>query len=338
MTLRVVPDPEEPGGGFGYLVLEAVNSTEPTVDVQVFDTYSDRWLGASEGDGPITIGDGNWQAEAYAFGPYPMQDKGGALWIRIGPEIVNKIAEYTPLRISVAGQSVDVIWPDDVLPRTAPALVGEIRSSVVNRPIAEQRAKVVAEIDELVSPTEEPALEPVIATQTSSGQWIIWCILLALLAAVAVYFLWLEQEKTESTGIAYEPDDEAADVDPCSFAVLDQITGGFQKTEVALRDCGARISASDSLRLLENGVDAGSPEALLLFGKLNDAQQVDATFETTIGLSFDDEPATAAEYYARAKTAGSPEAENLLIVICQRLSTLTSTLAKGAYNDYCPQP
>ena len=42
MTLRAVPDPDEPGGGFGYLVLEGADFSNNKVNVQVFDTYSDR--------------------------------------------------------------------------------------------------------------------------------------------------------------------------------------------------------------------------------------------------------------------------------------------------------
>ena len=100
----------------------------------------------------------------------------------------------------------------------------------------------------------------------------------------------------------------------------------------------AKISANEAIRLLEMGVREGSPDALVLFGKIYDVQQKDDLIETTVGLTFEDDPATAAEYYHRAKIAGSPEAETLLIVVCERLSKNSSTLARGAVDDYCPKP
>ncbi len=339
MTLRAVPDPDEPGGGFGYLVLGGVNFSDSTVNVQVFDSYSDRWLGASAGDGPITVGDGNWQSEPHAFGPYPTHGRGDEYWVRIGPEIVNKIAEYTPLRITVAGHSAEIIWPDDVLPRIAPALVGEIRSSAVRRPTSErQRTEVVPDAEELARPMEEVTTESVEQEETPQTRWFIWIVVLGLLVTGAAYFFLLDKDETANTGIAYEPDNGNAPAPPCSFAALDQIAGGFDVVEAALRSCNDKVSATDTLRLLEKGVRAGSPEALLMFGKIYDVQQKDNLIETTVGLTFDDDPATAAEYYARAKDAGSPAAETLLIVTCQRLSKLTSTLARGAHDDHCPKP
>lgn len=339
MTLRAVPDPDEPGGGFGYLVLEGPDFSNNKVNVQVFDTYSDRWLGASAGDGPVTVGDGNWQSEPHVFGPYPARAKDAEYWVRIGPEIINKIAEYTPLRITVADHSTDIIWPDDVLPRIAPALVGEIRSSAVRQPRPErQRTEVIPDAEELSQLKEEAATESFEPEETPQTRWFIWIVLLGLVVTGAAYFFLLDKGETTITGIAYEPDTGNAPAPPCSFTALDQTAGGFDAVEAALRSCGNKVSATDTLRLLEKGVRGGSPEALLLFGKIYDVQQKDDLLETTVGLTFDDDPATAAEYYARAKDAGSPAAETLLIVTCQRLSKLTSTLARGAHDDHCPKP
>lgn len=339
MTLRVVPDPDETRGGYGYLVLEGGYFPDAPVSVQIFDSYSDRWLGASADAGPISVGEGNWQSESHAFGPYQGHRRDGELWVRIGPEIVNKVAEYTPLRITVAERSADIIWPDDVLPRIAPALEGEIRSASAPRPMAERRRTEVApDAEEHTERVEEPTPESVAKEEPRQSRLFIWIIALALVATAAAYFFLLDEDTPENSGIAYEPDNGTAPVAPCSLAALDQAAGGFSAVEVALRSCGKKVSASDALRVLENGVRTEEPQALLLFGKTYDAQQRDDLIETTIGLTFDDDPAKAVEYYARAKDAGSPAAETLLIVTCQRLSKLTSTLAIGARDDYCPQP
>jgi hypothetical protein len=340
MKLRVVPDPSSPGGGFGYLVAVDTDALEASVHVQVFDTYSGRWLGATEDEGTVSVGDGNWQSETYSFGPYETQIQGSEVWIRIGPEIVNKIEEYTPLRLTVAGNTADLVWPDNVLPRMAPALVGEIQSTTVrSSEVTHLRPELVDETAETDRQFEDVETETPEAEEPSRTGWLLWSILLATLIAVTgTYFLWPEADTPDGTGIAYEPDEETETAVPCSHASISKAGGGYLAMETSLRECGSTISANDAIRLLEMGVREGSPDALLLFGKIYDAGKRDELIESTIGLTFEDDPATAAEYYHRAKAAGSPEAETLLIVTCERLSKLSSTLATGAFDDYCPKP
>jgi len=56
--------------------------------------------------------------------------------------------------------------------------------------------------------------------------------------------------------------------------------------------------------------------------------------EGTIGLTFADAPARAAEYYARAIAAGSQNAPERLQAICRRLLLRTDTLSASAREDY----
>ena len=122
MSLTVHPDPQEPAGGFAFLELPDGSLTEESVTVAVFDAYGERWLAANEEVGArVGIGNPHWQAERFAFGPYTVYHHEGADWVRIGPEIVNKIEEYAPLRIEVGGAGYDVSWPDDVPPRALAA-------------------------------------------------------------------------------------------------------------------------------------------------------------------------------------------------------------------------
>ena len=121
----------------------------------------------------------------------------------------------------------------------------------------------------------------------------------------------------------------------CTLTALAALPGGYPAIEAAIRACGRDVSADTALRLVEEGAAANDPGALLLFGTLYDADQLDPRIENLIGLTLDDDPARAAEYYARAVKAGSVEAQARLSAICVRLSGSQTTLAKGAYDDYC---
>jgi hypothetical protein len=111
--------------------------------------------------------------------------------------------------------------------------------------------------------------------------------------------------------------------------------GGFAATRDAIRACGDALSPDTVLTIVEDAASAGDKDALLLFGTLYDGATVDARIETVIGLSFTDNPALAAEYYARADEAGSTEAETRLRSVCAFLAGATDILAKGAFDDFC---
>jgi hypothetical protein len=62
-----------------------------------------------------------------------------------------------------------------------------------------------------------------------------------------------------------------------------------------------------------------------------------------MGLSFADNPARAAEYYARALAADTASdadpggAVAALEAVCARLDQLADTLSRGAYDQYCAE-
>ena len=350
MRLRAVPDPAAPSGGFGYLVADGTDISEASVSVQVCDAYSGRWLGAPSDQGLISVDDGTWQSEPHTFGPYTAQTQGSEIWIRIGPEIVNKIGEYTPLRITIEGQTADLVWPDDILPRIAQALVGEIRSTATPSPeTARPRTVVAEEVVEDDPPTENPAEVLDDEEETPRRSWLIWVLLFAVLTAVAAFYLWPMEEAEQSTGIAYEPDTETPPANPCSHASIAEKGGGYLAMEAAVRDCGAKISANEAIRLLEMGVREGSPDALVLFGKIYDVQQKDDLIETTVGLTFEDDPATAAELLPRLNLEQDIEVcigfvikvrmtkttvdKDALIPACTNNGALSIMLARQGYID-----
>lgn len=341
MKLVIRPDPGAPAGGHALLELPAGTLAETEVRVAVQESYGERWLGP---DG--------WQRERYGFGPFPVQRSGSADRIRIGPGIVDRIEEYTPLRIVLGVVVHDVIWPDSVGPRAGAAATGAIRPA--RRPEAEEPA---AE-----EPPSPPSPEPAPGSVPESGalpdsppdaeeeapspppggrrRWR-WILLPAvLLAALAAAWWWSRfegEDQPASTGEATEnlsagPEGRGP---VCDYEGLRAVDGGFVAVERAIRRCGAALAPDAALRLVEDAAARDDPAALALFGALYDGGVEDARIERVIGLSFGDDPAKAAEYYARAVRAGAEGVRPRLAAVCARLRGAEGTLEKGAFDDFC---
>ncbi len=332
MTLVVVPDPGEPHGGFAFLRLPEQTLKDATVLLRINDSYGGRWLVNSGGaGGTIAVDDGDWGTEPHSFGPYLVERKEGYDWVRIGPEIVNRVSEFMPIEITVGSHTEPVTWPDDVIPRAAPALAGGMFR---------------AEADVEDEPPEPEAIEPEVAgiedpvdAEERPRRAVYWVLALAVivLGLLAVWFLTRQPAPVEQdlgSGVAYELDAGSED-DPCGVATLASQTGGFALTQQALEACGTKVSPDTALTLIERAATKDDPAALLLMGKLYDAGQTADGIEDGIGLTFEEDLTRTVEYYARAQAAGAPEANELLAVACAGLQAITSTLAKGAFNDYC---
>jgi hypothetical protein len=332
MKLTIHPDPQEPAGGFAFLELPGGTLGNEPVQVAVMEVYGSRWLGPSEEPGDkVAVGNANWQGERFDFGPYAVHDHDGADWVRIGPEIVNKIDEYTPLRLTVGGQLGDATWPDDVPPRAGAAVLGGLQPTARAAP-QQADAELVG-----VPPEPEPAPEPPEVTPepdppaTPKKRSLWWLLLILALAAggVAIWYFYLREDTAVASGDTPVPSEET-----CTRAALVALDG-FEATELAIRACGDALSADTVLKIIEDAARADDPGALLLFGTLYDGAELDARIETLIGLSFDHDAAKAAEYYARARAAGSDEARDRLAATCAQLARADETLAKGAYDDFC---
>ena len=362
MSLTVHTDPQEPAGGFAFLELPGGSLGAGRVMVAVLEVYGSRWLGPSQADGnKVEIGDANWQGERHDFGPYLVHAHDGADWVRIGPEIVNKIEEYTPLRLMVGTLSEDVTWPDDVPPRAGAAVLGGLQSTALastqdkgsalmgNANIPEPEPEPTPPpIPPEITPEPEPELEPTVISlpskKTDKTLWwllLLLVVLLGLVLGAAWWFFWREQS---GLPVAKPPvaDSDIKTVEPntgdpmplCTSAALTDL-GGFAATRDAIRACGDALSPDTVLTIVEDAASAGDKDALLLFGTLYDEATVDARIETVIGLSFSDNPALAAEYYARARAAGSVEAEARLRGVCAFLAGENDVMAKGAFDDFC---
>lgn len=368
MTLEVHPDPQEAAGGYAFLELPGGTLKGDAVNVAVFDAYGERWLAAAEAPGArIGIGNPHWQAERFEFGPYTVYRHEGADWVHIGPEIVNKVEEYAPLRLSVGGRDYPVTWPDNVPPRAGAAVLGGIRP--VARPAAEPtgprlvgRVEPEAVPDTLVpappprpapAPRTEPRAEPKAAAPRRPSLMIplLLALLLLLVAAGATAWWFWPREAGEAVAEAPAPATQPPAPEPvavtpapspppapapetCTPSALAALSD-FAAVDAALRDCGKEVSPDIALEVIEAHAANGEAGALLLIGTLYDGEVLDARIENLIGLTFDPDIARAVEYYSRAAKAGAPEAPARLAETCARLKGADATLAKGAYDDFC---
>lgn len=313
--ITVRPDPARPMGGFALLCLPANDLDGESAEVAVFDNYSERYLG-----------DAGWQATKVVFGPYAVQRDGGEARIVIGPEIVNQIEAYANVKLLVGSVSQDVAWPDEVFPAPGAARIGEIRATAQT----EQGQSTLSARKPDPEPVPEPEITapPTILEPTAKGskrRGGVLVLLLFLFLAAAGSYWYVLQRNTPHEPVAQ---------DNCALPALSALDG-FSSQLDALRDCGERATADAALRLTEEAAAAGNPQALLLFGTVYDAGSHAPVLEDTIGFTFDDAPATAAEYYARAVEAGATEAAERLSVLCARMADMDDTLALGAYADYC---
>ena len=91
MKIEILPDPQKSLGGSAVIRVSGANGVPSHVSLSVFDRSRDRWLA-----------DQTWQAVPVRFGPYPVTRTSDGGEFTIGSEIVDHIAEYTPLTWSLA--------------------------------------------------------------------------------------------------------------------------------------------------------------------------------------------------------------------------------------------
>ena len=364
--IEIKPDPKHPRGGFAEITIPggsvvAPDATGP-VHVSVYNSYQQKWLGPA-----------GWQPNKAALPARSASVDGGGLTLVVGPDIVNHIEEDTPIRIEIGEGGWDTYWPDDINKGPDKALVGDIGAAGAAVPLeqpqvmaapapapvaeGEPAAPAAPVVDHPIPEAPEgdapdqtvEAPFPETEEKRGAGKLLILLgILLALiLAGLAYYFVVMKPGQAADPAVRQEPvQDQAtapelvpapapASDDPCSMGVLDTLQGGFSTMADRLRECGGAVSADQALSFLERAAAAGDADALALFGAIYDGTVTDEAMENTIGLTFPDQPARAAEYYARAAAAGSQEAATRLTATCRRLLLSTDTLSRSAHEDYC---
>ncbi len=323
MSLELHADPQHRAGGYGFLELPE-RSLPETVKIAVQDAYSERWLNPSP-EQRVTVGEANWQPERHAFGPYQVLRHDGADWVRIGPEIINKIEEYTAVRFEVNGQTHNVVWPDTLSPLAGAAALGGLQVTPQVVPVQEPELKSPPPQEHVEIPVTKSVSQP---KERSSKRWIWILILLVVLGAAALAWKLFGGEATPKAA-PLDRSDTA-----CNFETLSALPD-FDARNASMRECGKDISPDVVLRIIEDASKAGNADALLLFGTLYDEDELDPRIEVLIGLTFADDPARAVYYYAQAQAAGSKEAGTRLEGACKRLTGSTQTLEKGAFDDFC---
>jgi len=236
-----------------------------------------------------------------------------------------------------------------VPPRAGAAALGGVRSTAAAAPgPAPTPLRAIRNEDppatdgappEAPKPVADPAPELPEADPAPTGRRRL--VVLALLAALVLAgsvaaLLWLPEESDEaaSPAPAFLSPDAPASQEACTRAAL-MASGDFAAQAEAARACGDSLSPDTLLSLIEDAAAREDATALLLFGMLYDAGWQDAAIEDRIGLSFGDDPAQAAEYYARAVAAGSPAAPDRLAAVCAVLARGATTLQEAAHDDYC---
>lgn len=344
------PDPAHPRGGYAGIQVGADAVSGPEVSLTLRNSFNDKYLGE---DG--------WQSEKAFFGPYSVRAEGDKAEFVVGTEIVNQIEEYTALVIAVDGREFEVSWPDDIRPGPPAATVGGV-SATPPKTSADTGPTLVGKVREEPEPVEAPEPEePTVVDEPEAGAKpdtdaatlangkggsrvgiIALVVLLALAGAGGLYWFLTQDEPVAETEEDEEQETDEIVVpepDPCSPDGLNAlVTNGYGGLIAGLQACDGLISADDALGLIEQGVDAGDPAALVAMGQLYDGDVDIDIVETRMGLTLTDDPSRAAEYYARAVQAGDGVgAAEALAQVCTGLETATDTLSQGAWQDYCAQ-
>ncbi|MEM1232641.1 MAG: hypothetical protein AAGH70_00815 [Pseudomonadota bacterium] len=344
--IDIRPDPQRPRGGFAQLSVDGITDTEAAKEVAVYDSYQQKWLGP-----------GGWQPGRAALPARRVELEGETLKVIIGPDIVNNIEESTPVKIEIAGYSWETYWPDDVNHGPDIALEGDLGSTgdrpepeaprtmktLKPEPLPEPTETLQQEVD--LPPDEGPIAETIKDVEEDGDKKrsllipiVAGVVLMAAMAGGAWYFL-NAQEEEPIVATAPETVVEPAAVPPagpaCGASDLAALEGGFTAVLNGMRGCIGTLSADAALGLVEQASAQEDGTALVLFGALYDGEVTEDGLETEMGLTFGDDPARAASYYARAVAAGSADGQARLESVCDRLVVATDTLSQSAHQDYC---
>lgn len=297
----IVPDPQHPQGGWCVMHLNDQHGASVTVAIR--DLSTEQWLSA---DG--------WQPTQNTLGDFDVSPSGDMLF---GPAIVDRIEPYAALEIIIDGKKIRTTWPDTIATSPAGLQVGGLQ-------VTRRREKSTLEGTNaklVVAPSPEPVKEFPAAPETELQETgraphrlpFVASGLLGL-AAIATYFTYFFLFPTPDPAAPNTfSEEEASDCSPEGFVARARL-GYAEQMGVALQ-CGTSTAPNDLLRILEAGVNADHPDALLRMARMYDPAITDNG-----GLSlFNRDPAIAAEYYARAAAAGSTEAVSALSDACALL-------------------
>lgn len=340
MSITVKPDPDHPLGGHALLVVQGKVSDGPVM-VSVTDLYEDRHLGT-----------GGWQQAPVSLGPYEARDEAGALVVPVGPEVVDRIEAFAPLRLGVGGVTAELAWPDSVRTSPARAGLGGLGNLSGNQPVRPQPAKPKPEpkpeppkAETPPKPVDPPIRdeEPETKRPRSPLPLILALLLLLLAAAGGGAWWWMNRPQPDQVVTVPPPAPEPAPapaptpapVAGCDAAGLTAAAAlppaeGF----AAVAACGAEGDPEARFRVIQAAADAGLGEALAMIGRWYDPAKAAA-----VGSNFASRDAgQAARYYREAKDKGYAEAEALLARACAALDPDANPTHEIVREQHCPRP
>jgi hypothetical protein len=360
--LQIIPDENERAGGYGFVVIasEGFDPASP-VTVEILETYGNRWLGQSADDGATaSIGDPHWQSLPHRFGPYEVRIQDRIARVRIGPEIVNKVPEYTHCRVKVGPVTSELIWPDTLTPRAGATALGGIRT--ISRPHPVEPASFAMPEPLPLEPVAGAEVEPtaLVAAKRRGGVYLALSVFMVLLPLAAGWIILsgidevpspeVVTPKPEAAPVSTDPVAQAPEQEPapqvtadpappaseaCSLEALTEGTANFAGVYDRLSGCAGQISPDQVFDMLETARTANDSAALRLFGSLYDPTVDEPVLETAFGLGAPANLALAVEYYSKAKANGDTDAIGALTAACTTLAEDSSTIAKGAHYDFC---
>ncbi len=343
MTLAVKKDPKKRRGGYALLRLSEALHQETSVSIQRDD--DGQWLGPH-----------GWQGSGHAFGPYPVETDAKGAFLRLGPEIVNRLEAYQAVTISAQdlGLSSSLAWPDDVLHSLERFEGGGVAAADTNDLSAETIGAESTKTSPPEPPVEPPAAAPIPepkpepppapppphpepieeqdrednlekpdppirpdpAKKRRSSVWLLVVLLVAAAAAGAWYVL--TQEK-QATGLACNQE-----------AVSDAVGANAEANLVALTGiCSTEENRDQLMAVVRKLVELDNAEGLLHLARWYDpsldvAQRPLAADATS-----------AAEYYQRAQRAGATTAGQGLDSLCNWLESSGDLLSRPIVKLYC---
>ena len=348
IDVDIEPDPSRPLGGYARVLLPAGALARGEVSLTIYEMFKERYLGQ---DG--------WQPTKAAFGPYPVETTPTGQRFVIGPEIVNHLSEFAPVRLGFGDAEVEVTWPDTVAVAPNAPPIGSVigptpKPEVLEGPYGgddDARDDDTGEggfDDAGGSGGPEPGTEDGLGADepgpgsggaggTTTGGLSRGVLLLVgglvLALAAGGYYYWSTLAPVPVVDPEPEPDGELVvepepAPDPCAAETLRGSEEGFSTRLETLRGCAGSASPETALDILEAGVAEGDAEALLLFGHIYNPGVTDEDIEGAVGLSFGDNLAVAIDYYSRAGDAGSESAVEALSQACDSLRAVDPAAAE----------
>jgi hypothetical protein len=144
MSLEVVRDPSRRMGGSALIRLATATEGASRVTLR-------------RDDGALCLGPNGWSGAEHAFGPYPIERDGRGAFLRVGPEIVDRVEAYLPVEIALPelGLREAFAWPDEILPTPGAFVGGGVMLAAA--PAVTDRSDLSGLRDAAPTPTAAPA-------------------------------------------------------------------------------------------------------------------------------------------------------------------------------------